>query len=71
MGVLACDRMGCENIMCDKYSNEFGYICHMCFSELVETHPTSHYDVMGFMGTPKQHGFFNDMIDLDTIFEER
>ena len=36
MGVLACNRRGCENIMCDHYSHEFGYICYECLSELKE-----------------------------------
>lgn len=35
MGVLACDRRGCENIMCDRYSYKHGYICNECFEELV------------------------------------
>jgi hypothetical protein len=35
MGVLACDRRGCKNIMCDRYSYKYGYICHECFEELV------------------------------------
>ena len=34
MGVLACDRVGCESIMCDYYSHDFGYICYECKSEL-------------------------------------
>ena len=34
MGVLACDRSGCENVMCDRYSNTYGYICNSCFDEL-------------------------------------
>ena len=35
MSVLACQRRGCENIMCDRYSYEYGYICDDCFTELV------------------------------------
>jgi len=35
MGVLNCDRTGCENIMCDRYSDKYGYICWECFNELV------------------------------------
>ena len=35
MGVLECDRIGCENIMCDRYSHEYGYICNDCFDEMV------------------------------------
>ena len=34
MGVLACDRKGCENVMCDYVSSEHGYICWECLSEL-------------------------------------
>jgi hypothetical protein len=34
MSVLACDRAGCENIMCTRYSHEYGYICDDCFEEL-------------------------------------
>lgn len=32
MGVLACNRLGCESIMCDFYSGEFGYICYHCIN---------------------------------------
>ena len=51
MGVMNCSRKGCENIMCSKYSHEYGYICYECFSELVETGPTT--DISEFMSTEK------------------
>ena len=35
MGVLACNRTGCDNIMCDKHSNTYGYICNSCYNELL------------------------------------
>ena len=35
MGVMACDRKDCENIMCDRYSHTYGYICDECFDELL------------------------------------
>jgi len=35
MSVLLCDRNGCENILCDRYSYTYGYICNECFEELV------------------------------------
>ena len=35
MGVLNCDRQGCDNIMCDRYSDKYGYLCWECYSELV------------------------------------
>ena len=36
MGVMACDRRGCEHIMCDRVIlNGSRYICEDCFTELV------------------------------------
>lgn len=35
MGVLACSRYNCSNIMCDRYSHVYGYLCAECFEELV------------------------------------
>jgi hypothetical protein len=49
MGVLECDRRGCENIMCDRYSPKHGYLCNECFSEMVETGLT----ISAFMVTGK------------------
>lgn len=35
MGVLACDRNGCENVMCDNVSYERKeYLCDECKQEL-------------------------------------
>jgi hypothetical protein len=34
MAIMACDRNNCINIMCDRYSSEYGYICNECFEEL-------------------------------------
>ena len=36
MGVLSCSVRDCRNIMCDRYHNKYGYICHRCFDRLVE-----------------------------------
>lgn len=47
MGVLACNRKGCRNIMCDRYSSRYGYICNECFAELVAKRTL---DVESFMG---------------------
>ena len=46
MGVLACDRNGCENIMCDYYSPIFGYLCDECRQELVARGPMLVQDFM-------------------------
>ena len=52
MGVLECDRRGCENIMCDRFSHEYGYLCYECFNELVgKKIPVDQIQL--FMDTPK------------------
>lgn len=35
MGVMGCFRNGCPNVMCDRYSSLYGYICSGCFNELL------------------------------------
>lgn len=54
MGVLACERNNCPNIMCDRLSPEFGYLCDDCFNELVKLGPAT--NVAEFMQTPKTLG---------------
>jgi hypothetical protein len=51
MGVLACDRKGCENIMCDFLSHEHGYLCWECKDELIARGPCN---VHAFMETPRR-----------------
>ena len=53
MSVLSCDRYGCSNVMCDRYSYTHGYICDECFSELVE----SEKDVDEFMTSYKPEDY--------------
>lgn len=36
MGVLRCVRYYCNNILCDRHSYEYGYLCNDCFEELVD-----------------------------------
>lgn len=36
MSVMQCNRKGCNNILCDRYSKQYGYICSDCFLELSE-----------------------------------
>ena len=56
MGVLECDRYKCDNIMCDRYSHHYGYICSECFKELVRSGPET--NIESFMESSKkmQHG---------------
>ena len=49
MGVLACERKNCENIMCRRFSAAFGYICDDCLEQLIGL--GSDVDVAGFMGS--------------------
>ena len=51
MGVLTCDRFWCKNIMCDRHSYEYGYICYECFDELVALGINA--DVEDFMNSTK------------------
>ena len=44
---MSCDRRGCEHIMCDRLSRDYGYICSTCFEELVESGPGT--DIGEFM----------------------
>lgn len=53
MSVLSCDRLGCENVMCDRYSSTHGYICDECFEDLVNTGPET--NIKQFMNTHKQY----------------
>ena len=52
MGVMTCYRKGCDNIMCNRYSANYGYICDDCFKELVRRGPLVKID--DFMATKKE-----------------
>ena len=67
MGVLACSRNGCENIMCDRYSSEFGYICYECFEELVNLGVT---DISDFMRTNKSNKWKHENEAILTYYDE-
>lgn len=57
MSVLQCNRWGCENIWCDRYSHKYGYICNECFSELLTGNPF--LDIDEFMDSPKDQPIQN------------
>jgi len=54
MGVLACSRSCCTNIMCDRYSCEYGYLCDECFEELVSR---GIIDIESFFNEDKKNKF--------------
>lgn len=68
MGVMSCDRLGCENIMCDSYSSEYGYICSDCFNELVGF--GLNVNIREFMNTEKTNRLpkYDTREMLDSIF---
>lgn len=66
MSVLACDRSGCENIMCNRLSNDYGYICDECFAELCARRILS---IGTFMNTPKDKRFYD--VEYSEIFRLR
>ncbi len=53
MGVLRCDRFGCDSILCDRYSNKHGYICESCLDELARIGPDA--NIEDFMNSGKVH----------------
>lgn len=55
MSVMQCDRNGCDNIMCNRISGDYGYICNDCFAELCSiTRSLSGTRIMEFMKSEKQ-----------------
>lgn len=49
MGTRFCNRHNCTNILCDRYSSKYGYICEDCFNELVSLGHTA--DISEFMAS--------------------
>jgi hypothetical protein len=47
MGELSCNRCDCDNVMCDRFSHNYGYICSECFSELIGLGPET--NIKSFM----------------------
>ena len=70
MGVKSCHRGDCRNVMCDRYSSEYGYICGDCFKELVAFKPKNHKEIEMFMDstTGEFNHFANYTELLDKVF---
>jgi len=69
MDVMACFRAGCENVMCERYSSKFGYICSGCFDELLNLGAQA--DVTAFMESERDQdqeeadfAYFNALFTL-------
>lgn len=70
MGVLACNRAGCDNVMCDYYSRTYGYICCECLQELKDK---GMCDINTFMGEYKDNTGELEAWEsyVDTLFKSR
>jgi len=77
MGVMQCNRKGCDNILCNKYSSYYGYICEHCFDDLkkfvISRVRMGSYDVpqmvKTFMETPK-HSDLNYEGAIERLLED-
>lgn len=74
MGVLACDRKGCDNIMCDTLIDNY-YICYECKAEFESKIGDGSFSeaelferFAGFMETRKSHHSEDKMITVDDFF---
>ena len=70
MGVMQCSRNSCENILCDRYSSEFGYICDKCYEQLDMSKPQSAEDITAFMAK-KKTSVEAVSVDLNKVFFSR
>lgn len=71
MGVLECNRRDCDNIMCDYVSDEYGYLCSECRSELILGGTTY---IKGFMRSSKpinKHDNSSWEADIEAEFKSR
>ena len=66
MSVLSCERYCCSNIMCDRHSNEHGYICDECFTELTQNQTS----IRKFMRSEKPDETWQERQEWLTTCEE-
>ena len=64
MSLIECDRVGCDVILCDRFSPKHGYICDPCFEELINLGVSTNVDV--FMSSKKPMP--NHNLDLAAIY---
>lgn len=76
MGVMTCSRVNCNNILCDEYIPDIGYICNDCIYEFKQIHSNredlfSNFmnDLEMFMKIRKGKDV-NKIIDVDRFFKE-
>jgi hypothetical protein len=80
MGVMACDRRDCENIMCDTCIDGRWYICRECqeefklYLEQIDQNPTCEGEIILalelFMTTKKDQYRKGNDISVDEFFRK-
>ena len=70
MCVLACDRNGCYNVMCDYYSFDHGYLC---WEGMKELKGKGMCDIGAFMNEPKKSSESSEAWEkyVETVFKNR
>jgi hypothetical protein len=70
MGVRECFRANCDNVLCDRYSDVYGYLCYDCFEELIVYGPNT--SLKWFMSGGKLTDRTEDAeAKFDAIFPDR
>lgn len=64
MGVKACDRQDCDNVMCDRYNNLFGYLCNECFGEMKDKKISGCDEIEEFMNSRKNEETYDNLDDV-------
>jgi hypothetical protein len=71
--VLDCSRNGCDGILCGRYSEEYGYICLSCYTELDQRIKKSikftEKDLNDFMDSEKVYTIDGSKINLNDYFK--
>jgi hypothetical protein len=80
MGVLACSRIDCTEIMCDTYINDIGYICNYCKDEfkhyfdsngvVAATEGNIIEELRKFMSIRKTSNDYDNKITVDEFFNK-
>ena len=71
MGVLACDRRGCSNVMCDYCNPLHGYLCWECMKDLQEYLDQGNINIASFMASRKNEKQCVDPLNAYEIFQRR
>lgn len=78
MGVKECSRKNCDQIMCETYISDIGYVCYECkqeFKEYLESNGIEELpegemlrQLKSFMKTSKDEFTQGEVIDVDDFF---